>query len=157
METENLLSNIKVIEDEALLQSNAEMMTFSCKLLSRNQKMKKRYGVLSTQFIDFFENKDSDIPTFYDKLDNVEAIYINELQDQIVLKRNSVPNVVIKTRKAADLLRMIYGVRYCVSPIPIFELPEDSLEDYYEAIELPDRKYEVPDETNEKGKLELSR
>ena len=58
---------------------------------------KKRFVEVSNHFIDFFSSKKSTNPKFSEKMDEITAMYINKSEDQLVLKRSSLPNIVRPT------------------------------------------------------------
>lgn len=123
MERENLLEYIEVVED---LDVDTEQMTFWCKLLDQHGNLNKRFAKVSNHYIDFNEKKKSEIPAFYEKMENIEAIYINRDRDWLVLKRSELPNIVLKTKHAVEVLRVVYAIRY-YDEISVYQVKEEKL------------------------------
>lgn len=150
---ESLLEYIEVVED---IEFDTEQMSFWCKMMNQHRKYHSRFAVVSNHYLRMFKD-DSEIDcTFTEEMDKIAAVYINKERDQLVLKRNSEFNIVIKTKSALEVLRTVYAIRY-YDEIPVYEVKEDDLCNYLSVTQLPADKYLIPDETSERIIIELMR
>lgn len=85
-------------------------MTINSKLLTVNG-YKKRFCIISNHWIDFFKNRESKKAKHSRKMEDIDALYINSEEDQIVLKTRDLPNIIVKTKYAKDVLRLLYAIR----------------------------------------------
>ena len=77
-------------------------------------------------------------------MDEITAIYINKAEDQLVLKRASLPNMVMLVKHAVDVLRILYAIKY-EDGIPVYQLDFDDLDQYLNDNKLPAKHFRVPE------------
>ena len=108
----------------------------------------KRFVVVSNHFITIYEdeNEDKIVDRFKTKL--VEAVYLNESRDSVILKFEKLPNIMLTSNKIPRLFKIVFKINlnewelaYC--------LPDEGFMDYIYNKSLPDDEYMVSDDTRE--------
>ena len=117
-------------------------MTFNCKILNKHRDFKKRFVILSNHWIDFYKNKHAVKAKFSEKMEDITWIYINSDENQLMLKTRQLPNIVLKTRHAVDVLRVLYAIKMH-DECEVYQVPESDLETYMDDDTFPDSQYLV--------------
>ena len=101
---------------------------------------------LTLVWIDFYKSKNSSNPKLSERVEDIQAIYINDERNQLLLKRPTPKHIIIKTKHAADILRVVYSIRQR-DKVPVYEIPGD-LDDYLDEDDNPDDQYLVVEGSN---------
>ncbi|CAI2387816.1 unnamed protein product [Moneuplotes crassus] len=131
------LENLEVVPTD--IDEDVQKMTINCKLLTENG-YKKRFCIISNHWIDFYKNRESKKAKYSKKMEDIDALYINSLENQIVCRTMEPPNIVVKTKHAKDVLRLLYAINLR-DGCQVFQIPQEDLDEYMEDEDYPDEEY----------------
>ena len=108
----------------------------------------KRFLVVSNHYVTIYDNKKSEDYEKQFKVKLVEAVYIDEKRDKVILKLKKLPNIMIKSKRAQKLFRIILSINIDENVLA-FSIPDKEFKSYVCNDSLPDDEYLVNDDTNE--------
>ena len=119
--------------------------------LANIEDTNKRLGIISNHWVEFFKNKDAQKAKHSEKMEDIVALYINVNEDQLVLKTRQIPNIIISTKYARDVLRVLYAIKMWEG-WDVYQLDEDMFDEYLDDDSIPDSSYLVNNHENERTK-----
>lgn len=73
-------------------------------------------------------------------MEDIDALYINSEESQIVCRTMQPPNIVMKTKHAKDVLRLLYAINLR-DGWQVFQIPQEDLDEYINEEDYPDEEY----------------
>ena len=109
----------------------------------------KRFVIISNHFVTIYEdNSESNIVKKF-KIKLVEAVYINDSRDSVILKFEQLPNIMLKSKhKATRFFKLIFRININ-EWILAYSLPDEDFKTYISNSDLPGDEYIVCYNTRE--------